>query len=103
MTEAATTHGASTDAVILVGGRGTRLRPLTIGTPKPMLPTANYPFLQHLLARIKAAGIEHVVMSTSIRPRSLRSTLVMAPIWAWRSSTWWKRPVSYTHLRAHET
>ena len=67
MTEAVTTHGASTDAVILVGGRGTRLRPLTIGTPKPMLPTANYPFLQHLLARIKAAGIEHVVMSTSYK------------------------------------
>lgn len=55
------------DAVILVGGRGTRLRPLTIGTPKPMLPTANYPFLQHLLARIKAAGIEHVVLSTSFK------------------------------------
>lgn len=55
------------DAVILVGGRGTRLRPLTIGTPKPMLPTANYPFLQHLLARIKAAGIQHVVLSTSFK------------------------------------
>lgn len=55
------------DAVILVGGRGTRLRPLTIGTPKPMLPTANHPFLQHLLARIKAAGIKHVVMSTSFK------------------------------------
>ncbi|MDN6136869.1 NDP-sugar synthase [Corynebacterium sp.] len=55
------------DAVILVGGRGTRLRPLTIGTPKPMLPTANHPFLQHLLARIKAAGITHVVMSTSFK------------------------------------
>lgn len=67
MTEAATKWGASADAVILVGGRGTRLRPLTIGTPKPMLPTANYPFLQHLLARIKAAGIDHVVMSTSFK------------------------------------
>lgn len=55
------------DAVILVGGRGTRLRPLTIGNPKPMLPTANHPFLQHLLARIKAAGITHVVMSTSFK------------------------------------
>lgn len=59
--------GASVDAVILVGGRGTRLRPLTIGTPKPMLPTANFPFLQHLLARIKAAGIQHVVLSTSFK------------------------------------
>ena len=55
------------DAVILVGGRGTRLRPLTIGTPKPMLPTANFPFLQHLLARIKAAGINHIVLSTSYK------------------------------------
>lgn len=58
---------SNTDAVILVGGRGTRLRPLTINTPKPMLPTAGYPFLQHLLARIKAAGINHVILSTSFR------------------------------------
>ncbi|QGU03909.1 D-glycero-alpha-D-manno-heptose 1-phosphate guanylyltransferase [Corynebacterium comes] len=56
-----------TDAVILVGGRGTRLRPLTVNTPKPMLPTAGYPFLQHLLARIKAAGITHVVLGTSYK------------------------------------
>ncbi|MCS5478641.1 NDP-sugar synthase [Corynebacterium sp. YIM 101645] len=56
-----------TDAVILVGGRGTRLRPLTVNTPKPMLPTAGYPFLQHLLARIRAAGITHVVLGTSYR------------------------------------
>ncbi|WP_407919174.1 mannose-1-phosphate guanylyltransferase [Corynebacterium uterequi] len=57
----------STDAVILVGGRGTRLRPLTVNTPKPMLPTANYPFLKHLLSRIKAAGITHVVLGTSFK------------------------------------
>lgn len=55
------------DAVVLVGGRGTRLRPLTINTPKPMLATANFPFLAHLLARIKAAGITHVVMGTSFK------------------------------------
>ena len=45
---------ATTDAVILVGGKGTRLRPLTNSIPKPMLPTAGFPFLQHLLARIQA-------------------------------------------------
>ena len=56
-----------TDAVILVGGKGTRLRPLTVSTPKPMLPTANVPFLTHLLGRIRAAGITHVVMGTSFR------------------------------------
>lgn len=60
-------HPADTDAVILVGGKGTRLRPLTVNTPKPMLPTAGFPFLQHLLARIQAAGIKHVVLSTSYR------------------------------------
>lgn len=56
-----------TDAVILVGGKGTRLRPLTMSAPKPMLPTAGLPFLAHLLSRIKAAGMEHVVLGTSFK------------------------------------
>lgn len=58
---------ARADAVILVGGKGTRLRPLTVGTPKPMLPTAGAPFLTHLLARIRDAGLTHVVLGTSYR------------------------------------
>lgn len=56
---------AGTEAVLLVGGRGTRLRPLTVNTPKPMVPAAGVPFLSHQLARLRAAGIEHVVMATS--------------------------------------
>jgi mannose-1-phosphate guanylyltransferase len=55
------------DAVILVGGMGTRLRPLTLSAPKPMLPTAGVPFLTHLITRVRAAGIEHVVLGTSYR------------------------------------
>jgi mannose-1-phosphate guanylyltransferase len=55
------------DAVVLVGGLGTRLRPLTLSAPKPMLPTAGVPFLTHLLARIRAAGVHHVVLGTSYR------------------------------------
>ncbi len=55
------------DAVVLVGGQGTRLRPLTLSAPKPMLPTAGVPFLEHLLSRIRAAGITHVVLGTSYR------------------------------------
>lgn len=55
------------DAVILVGGKGTRLRPLTMSAPKPMLPTAGVPFLHHLLSRIRAAGITNVVLGTSYR------------------------------------
>jgi mannose-1-phosphate guanylyltransferase len=53
------------DAVILVGGLGTRLRPLTLSAPKPMLPTAGVPFLTHLITRVRDAGIKHVVLGTS--------------------------------------
>ncbi|MGQ0573513.1 MAG: sugar phosphate nucleotidyltransferase [Pseudonocardia sp.] len=53
------------EAVVLVGGKGTRLRPLTLSTPKPMLPTAGVPFLAHLLSRIRAAGVRRVVLGTS--------------------------------------
>lgn len=55
------------DAVVLVGGLGTRLRPLTLSAPKPMLPTAGLPFLTHLLSRIADAGIEHVILGTSYK------------------------------------
>jgi mannose-1-phosphate guanylyltransferase len=56
---------ADVDAVILVGGLGTRLRPLTLSAPKPMLPTAGVPFLTHLITRIRDAGIDHIVLGTS--------------------------------------
>ncbi|WP_018180616.1 sugar phosphate nucleotidyltransferase [Jongsikchunia kroppenstedtii] len=57
----------SVQAVILVGGKGTRLRPLTLSAPKPMLPTAGVPFLTHLLSRIRAAGITDIVLGTSFK------------------------------------
>ncbi len=58
-------QGAAVEAILLVGGRGTRLRPLTVTTPKPLLPAAGVPFLTHQLARARAAGVEHVILSTS--------------------------------------
>lgn len=54
-------------AILLVGGQGTRLRPLTLTTPKPMLPVAGVPFVTHQLARLAAAGLDHVVLATSYR------------------------------------
>lgn len=63
----------STDAVILVGGMGTRLRPLTLSAPKPMLPTAGVPFLTHLITRIRDAGITHIVLGTSYRAEVFES------------------------------
>jgi mannose-1-phosphate guanylyltransferase len=56
------------EAILLVGGKGTRLRPLTVNTPKPMLPVAGVPFTAHQLAQAKAAGVDHVVLATSYKP-----------------------------------
>jgi mannose-1-phosphate guanylyltransferase len=52
------------EAIVLVGGQGTRLRPLTLSAPKPLLPTAGVPFLAHLLAGAAAGGVTHVVLAT---------------------------------------
>ncbi|MFC4033838.1 sugar phosphate nucleotidyltransferase [Streptomyces polygonati] len=60
-----TPRRVATEAILLVGGKGTRLRPLTVHTPKPMIPAAGVPFLTHQLARARAAGIEHIVLATS--------------------------------------
>jgi mannose-1-phosphate guanylyltransferase len=67
--ESAAGAGGTTgvEAILLVGGQGTRLRPLTIATPKPLLPTAGVPFLAHQLARAAAAGITRVVLATAYR------------------------------------
>jgi mannose-1-phosphate guanylyltransferase len=63
------------EAVILVGGKGTRLRPLTIDTPKPMLALAGVPFLVHQLARLRAAGVERAVLATSYLPEIFSDAL----------------------------
>jgi mannose-1-phosphate guanylyltransferase len=56
------------EAVILVGGQGTRLQPLTLRTPKPMLALAGVPFLTHQISRLRQAGVDHLVLATSYRP-----------------------------------
>ena len=55
------------DAVVLAGGQGLRLRPLTLTTPKPLLPVAGVPFLAHPLSRLRVAGVRHVVLAASRR------------------------------------
>jgi len=55
------------EAILLVGGQGTRLRPLTINTPKPMLPVAGVPFTVHQILRARDAGVERIVLSTSYK------------------------------------
>jgi mannose-1-phosphate guanylyltransferase len=60
------------EAILLVGGQGTRLRPLTLTTPKPMLPLAGIPFITHQLLRARRAGVEHVVLATSYKAAMFR-------------------------------
>ena len=59
------------EAIVLVGGQGTRLRPLTLSTPKPLLPTAGVPFLAHLLARAASGGEIEKFTSTRMCTASL--------------------------------
>ena len=59
-------------AVVLVGGFGTRLRPLTFTTPKPMLPVGHRPIIENLVMMLAAAGIEEVVLALGFKPEPFR-------------------------------
>ena len=51
-------------AVMLVGGFGTRLRPLTLDVKKELMPVANRPFLEHVLAHLAKHGIDEAILTT---------------------------------------
>lgn len=55
------------DAILLVGGLGTRLRPLTDRLPKPMLPVAGAPLVAHQLQKAREAGIDRLVLACGYR------------------------------------
>ena len=63
------------NAVILVGGGGTRLRPLTYALPKPLLPVLNRPLLSHLVANLRRGGVESIVLAASAADRRIEETL----------------------------
>ncbi|MBI4587751.1 MAG: NDP-sugar synthase [Candidatus Rokubacteria bacterium] len=62
-------------AVILAGGQGTRLRPLTLARPKPIVPLLNVPFLHYQLALLRQHGIRDIVLACSYRVESIRAQL----------------------------
>ena len=53
------------EGILLVGGFGTRLRPLTNDVPKPMLPIATLPVTEHQIAMAKRAGVKRLILATS--------------------------------------
>ena len=50
-------------AVVMAGGEGSRLRPLTVHRPKPLVPVANKPIMQHILELLKRHGITDIVVT----------------------------------------
>ncbi len=60
-------------AVILVGGEGTRLRPLTCRTPKAMVPILNRPFLEHVFDYLGGYGVDHVILALGYLPGPISS------------------------------
>ena len=56
------------DAVVLVGGFGTRLRPLTLTRPKQMLPVVDRPMIEHVVGRLGQQGVTRAVLSLGYRP-----------------------------------
>ena len=62
-------------ALILAGGKGTRLRPLTMHTPKPIVPIANQPFLLYQLELLKRADVRDVILSLSYQPQKIEDKL----------------------------
>lgn len=59
-------------AIVLVGGEGTRLRPLTLRTPKQLVPVVNRPLLEHLLLRLRAHGVTEVTLALMERVEAIR-------------------------------
>jgi mannose-1-phosphate guanylyltransferase len=55
-------------AVVLVGGFGTRLRPLTYSVPKPMLPVGHVPIIERLVANLVRGGVTDVVLALGFKP-----------------------------------
>ncbi|KAI9673194.1 MAG: mannose-1-phosphate guanyltransferase [Caeruleum heppii] len=62
-------------ALILVGGFGTRLRPLTLTLPKPLVEFANRPMILHQVASLAAAGVKDIVLAVNYRPDIMVSAL----------------------------
>ncbi len=57
-------------AVVLVGGEGTRLRPLTLTTPKQMLPVAGQPMIERVIGHLAGHGVDRVVLALGYRPHA---------------------------------
>ena len=63
------------NAIVLVGGEGTRLRPLTYSLPKPLIPVLNRPMVSHLLSNLQKHGIDRVVLAANANEPRIEASL----------------------------
>ncbi|MGD9793695.1 MAG: sugar phosphate nucleotidyltransferase, partial [Acidimicrobiia bacterium] len=60
-------------AVIMAGGEGTRLRPLTSNAPKPMMPLANRPMMEHVVNLLRKHGFDEIVVTLAFMPQAIQT------------------------------
>jgi mannose-1-phosphate guanylyltransferase/phosphomannomutase len=60
-------------AVVMAGGEGTRLRPLTSNQPKPMVPIVGKPCMEHIVELLREHGFEDVIVTVAFLPQAIRS------------------------------
>jgi NDP-sugar pyrophosphorylase family protein len=68
-------------AVILAGGRGTRLRPYTISLPKPLMPIVDKPILEIIICQLAAHGINHITLAVNYQAEILRAYFADGSKW----------------------
>ena len=60
-------------AVLMAGGFGTRIQPLTINLPKPMIPLVNRPIIQHIIELLKRHGIDELILLLYHQPETIKN------------------------------
>lgn len=73
-------------AIILAGGKGTRLRPLTCRIPKPMIPVINKPLLEHTIMLLKKHGIKEIGITMMYMPQEIENYFMDGSKWGVRLS-----------------
>lgn len=68
------------DAILLVGGFGTRLLPLTKTRPKPLIPLANVPFVERSIRWLRDAGVDHVILSLHYNAEQFQTYFDQRPL-----------------------
>jgi NDP-sugar pyrophosphorylase family protein len=71
-------------AVILAGGKGTRLRPYTVVLPKPLMPIGEYPILEVIIRQLIAAGIDHITLAVNHQAEIIKAFFQNGERWGIR-------------------